>query len=199
MPLALILSRGGRGDPVRDDEALGSGTTLQDESCRFADEPRAAGVIPSSFGLQYDGLVTRVRAGAVVLFVNRRGEVLLRLRGNQPGLPFPDQWDTIGGAIEAGETHAEAVVRETAEEVGLELSGQVYWREFQAVVLLHIYAAPLDVAAEEMVLTEGQRIAWVSLNEALELPLVAWVREVLPEFVASSVYRAMLDMQSRDS
>jgi len=65
--------------------------------------------------------------------------------------------------------------------------------------LLHIYAAPLDVAAEEMVLTEGQRIAWVSLNEALELPLVAWVREVLPEFVASRVYRTMLDMQSRDS
>ena len=178
---------------------MGSGTTLQGESRRFADEPRAAGVIPSSFGLQYDGLVTRVRAGAVVLFVNRRGEVLLRLRESQPGLPFPDQWDTIGGAVEAGETHAEAVVRETAEEVGFELRGQVYWREFQAVVLLHIYAAPLDVAADELVLTEGQRIAWVSLNEALELPLVAWVREVLPEFEASSVYRTMLEMQSRDS
>jgi 8-oxo-dGTP diphosphatase len=136
--------------------------------------------------------VTSERAGVAIFFVNRRGEVLLRLRGDEPGLAFPNQWDTIGGAIEAGEAHAEAAVRETAEEIGVELQGQVYWREYQSVVLLHIYAAPLDVTAEDLVLTEGRRIAWFGLEEALREPLHAWVRAMLPEFMASEVCRAMV-------
>jgi len=136
--------------------------------------------------------VTSERAGVAIFFVNPRGEVLLRLRGDEPGLAFPNQWDTIGGAIEPGETHAEAAVRETAEEIGLKQKGQVYWREYQSVVLLHIYAAPLDAEAEDLVLAEGRRIAWFGLEEALRQPLHAWVRAMLPEFTASEIYRAMV-------
>ena len=139
------------------------------------------------------------RVGAAVLFVNRRGEVLLRLRGNQPGLSFPSQWDTIGGAVEAGESHEQAAVRETAEEIGRELRGHVYWRSYQSVVLLQIYAAPLDVAAEEIELTEGQRVAWLSLEAALQLPLLPWVRALLPEFVASDLYRRLRQNPKFDS
>jgi 8-oxo-dGTP diphosphatase len=137
--------------------------------------------------------VMAARSGVAVLFVNRRGEVLLRLRGNQPGLAFPNQWDTIGGAVEPPEAHAEAVIRETAEEIGLELAGHVYWRDFQSVVLLHIYAAPLDLPAGQLVLTEGQRIAWFSLSEALLQPLHVWVRTMLPEFIRSDIYKSLLD------
>ena len=133
-------------------------------------------------------------SGSVVLFVNRRGEVLLRLRGNQPGLPFPDQWDTIGGAVEAGETHGQAVVRETEEEIGLDLTGHVFWHEYQALVLLYIYAAPLNMPAGQLTLTEGRRLDWFKLDAALALPLVPWVRAVLPEFVASSTYRDLVGM-----
>ena len=136
------------------------------------------------------------RTGVAIFFVNFRGEVLLRLRGERPGLAFPNQWDTIGGAVEPGETHAEAAVRETAEEIGVELKGQAYWREYQSVVLLHIYAAPLDVAAEHLVLTEGRRIEWFGLQEALRQPLHAWVRAMLPEFMASEVYRAVVSSAS---
>jgi 8-oxo-dGTP diphosphatase len=136
--------------------------------------------------------VMAARSGVAVLFVNRGGEVLLRLRGNQPGLAFPNQWDTIGGAVESGETHAETAVRETKEEIGLELIGHVYWRDFQSVVLLHVYAAPLDLPAEQLVLTEGQRIAWFSLAEALQQPLHAWVRAVLPQFMESEPYKAII-------
>jgi 8-oxo-dGTP diphosphatase len=136
------------------------------------------------------------RTGVAIFFVNRRGEVLLRLRGDKPGLAFPNQWDTIGGAVEPGETHAEAAERETSEEIGIELKGQVYWRQYQSVVLLHIYAAPLDVAAEDLVLTEGRRIAWFGLEEALYEPLHAWVRAMLPEFMTSAVYRAIAPSES---
>jgi hypothetical protein len=72
----------------------------------------------------------------------------------------------------------------------------VYWREFQSVVLLHIYASPLDLPAEQLVLTEGQRIQWFSLEAAQEQPLHAWVRAMLPEFTASEVYRGILETQA---
>jgi 8-oxo-dGTP pyrophosphatase MutT (NUDIX family) len=136
--------------------------------------------------------VTAGRQGAAILFVNRRGEVLLRLRGDTPGLAFPNQWDTIGGAVEPGEAHSETAVREAFEEIGLELTGHVYWRDFQSVVLLHIYAAPLHRRAEDLPLTEGAGLAWFDLDAALEMPLHAWVRAVLPNFVQSEVYRRLV-------
>jgi len=114
------------------------------------------------------------RHGVAIFFVNPLGEVLLRLRGDNPGLAFPNQWDTIGGAVEPGEDHATAAVRETDEEIGLELRGQAFWRDYQSVVLLHIYAAPLDLPAEQIDLTEGQRVGWFDLDSARQHPLHSW-------------------------
>ena len=58
------------------------------------------------------------RNTARVLPVNREGRVLL-LHGWDPLEPADPFWFTIGGAVEAGETLAEAAVRELREEVGI--------------------------------------------------------------------------------
>jgi 8-oxo-dGTP diphosphatase len=135
-----------------------------------------------------------VREGAAILFVNPDGEVLLRLRGDEPGLAHANKWDTIGGSVEAGEGHEQAAIRETDEEIGYELRDPVWWRDYSTIrgTTLHIYAAPLDLAAQQIVLTEGQRVEWFGLDAALGLPLVPWVRATLPEFMASEVYRGLL-------
>jgi 8-oxo-dGTP pyrophosphatase MutT (NUDIX family) len=52
--------------------------------------------------------------------VNPEGRVLL-LHGWDPMRPADPFWFTIGGAVEAGETLAEAAVRELREEVGITL------------------------------------------------------------------------------
>ena len=52
--------------------------------------------------------------GAVVH--DARGRLLLIRRGHAPSAGL---WSVPGGRMEAGETEAEAVVRETAEETGL--------------------------------------------------------------------------------
>ncbi len=135
--------------------------------------------------------VTKRREGSAVLFVNPKGEVLLRLREDKPGLMFAGQWDTIGGAVEPGESHEATAIRETMEEAGLALRGETYWRDYQSVVLLHIYVAPLDMMSEDIALTEGERLGWFDLTAALALPLHPWVRAVLPEFFASDVYRRL--------
>lgn len=124
-----------------------------------------------------------------MIFVNPRGEVLLRLRENKPGLAFAGQWDTIGGALEPGESQEAAAVRETREEIGMERRDHVYWRDYQAVVLLHIYAAHLDASAEGIALSEGERVAWFGLAAALQEDLHPWVAAVLPEFFDSDAFR----------
>jgi 8-oxo-dGTP pyrophosphatase MutT (NUDIX family) len=58
------------------------------------------------------------RTTARVLPVNRDGEVLL-LYGCDPKRPDLPYWFTIGGAIEPGETLAEAGAREMLEETGI--------------------------------------------------------------------------------
>jgi 8-oxo-dGTP pyrophosphatase MutT (NUDIX family) len=93
-----------------------------------------------------------------------------------------------GAAVELGESHEGAAVRETREEIGLELQGHIYWDEYQSLVLVRIYAAPLDVPSEEIELTEGQRVEWFDLEAAMKLPLHPWVAAILPEFMQSDAF-----------
>jgi 8-oxo-dGTP diphosphatase len=140
--------------------------------------------------------MTSSPAGAAVLFVNARGQVLLRKRGSEPGVTFPGPWDTVGGAVEPGEHHEQTAVRETAEEIGLVLRDHAFWRRYQSVVLLHIYAAPLSLPVEQINLTEGERVDWLDLEQAADLPLLPWVRALLPEFFVSDAYRGALRQAS---
>jgi 8-oxo-dGTP diphosphatase len=128
---------------------------------------------------------------AAVIFINDSGQVLLRLRSNLAGLPFAAMWDLIGGGMEEGETAEEAIVRETEEEIGVALHDHEYWGDIFGVVLIHVFAARLDVPAGSLVLTEGERVAWFAPEAAMELPLVPYMRTLIPRFAASPQYLAL--------
>lgn len=125
---------------------------------------------------------------ASVIFVNREGELLLRLRDDRPDIIFPARWDLIGGAIEDGETPEDAAVRETLEELGLVLEHFLKWGEMKGIVLIHVFMAPLDVPAEGLELAEGQRVQWFDPTSALELPLVPYMTRLIPQFVGTPPY-----------
>ncbi|MCH2076761.1 MAG: NUDIX hydrolase [Rhodobacteraceae bacterium] len=55
----------------------------------------------------------------VALFVGER--LLVILRDDDRPIPWPGHWDFPGGGREPGETPEEVAIRETFEEVGLEL------------------------------------------------------------------------------
>lgn len=83
--------------------------------------PVADGAAPlpgEGWELGPDGLPFR-EAARVILF-DARGRVLL-VRGHDPHEPERSWWFTVGGGIEAGESAAEAAIREVAEETGLAL------------------------------------------------------------------------------
>jgi 8-oxo-dGTP pyrophosphatase MutT (NUDIX family) len=60
------------------------------------------------------------RRAARVLLLDPSGRVLL-LRGCDPARPEHRYWFTVGGGLEAGESLADAAVREVYEETGLRI------------------------------------------------------------------------------
>lgn len=118
--------------------------------------------------------------GAVVV---HDGALLLVRRGHGPAA---GEWSVPGGRVEAGETLAEALVREVAEETALEcVCGELMaWAEligdehhfvvmdFVATVLEHGTPVAGDDAAE---------VRWVPLGEVAELNLVDGLAELLHE------------------
>jgi 8-oxo-dGTP pyrophosphatase MutT (NUDIX family) len=58
------------------------------------------------------------RVAARLLPVNPDGEVLL-LQGQDPARPGDLHWVSVGGAVDEGETHEQAAIRELFEETGI--------------------------------------------------------------------------------
>ena len=123
--------------------------------------------------------VPPVVAVGVIVVVDDHLLLVRRGRG-----PAQGAWSVPGGRVEPGETLAEAVVRELAEETGLEgVCGEfVGWVErigedhhfvildFRATVLDDRQPVPGDDAAE---------VAWVPLADVAEHPLVEGLAEFL--------------------
>jgi mutator protein MutT len=111
------------------------------------------------------------------------GRLLMVRRGNPPAV---GDWSVPGGRVEAGETLAEAVVREVAEETGLEVvCGElVGWVERMGpgyhFVILDFHATVLD-DREPQAGTDAAEVDWVPLAEVAERQVVAGLVEFLHE------------------
>ncbi len=117
--------------------------------------------------------------GAVAVADDR---LLLVRRGHGPAA---GEWSVPGGRVEPGETLAEAVVRELAEETGLEgvCGAFLGWVERigddHHFVILDFLVTVLD-PADPVAGGDAAEVRWVPLAEATELRLV----EGLAEFLA---------------
>lgn len=105
-------------------------------------------------------------AGAVLLRAD--GATLLQHRDDIPGISNPGKWSLFGGGLEAGESVTDGLLRELHEEIGVTPT------RFRPLVVLegartlfHLYLARFDVPLTELVLGEGQGMAYVDLDRAL--------------------------------
>ena len=102
------------------------------------------------------------------------GALLLVRRGRSPGA---GEWSVPGGRVEAGETVAEAVRRELAEETGLEgTPGRLLgWVEVigdgHHFVILD-FVVEVGARTEPVAGDDAADAAWVPLDQVAALPLV---------------------------
>ena len=105
-------------------------------------------------------------------------------RGSAGQEPHAHRWSLPGGRLEPGETLAEAVVRELAEETGIEgvCDQFVGWVERIGTdyhfVILDFRVTVLE-AGEPIAGDDAAEAAWVPLHEVAELDLVDGLAEFL--------------------
>jgi 8-oxo-dGTP diphosphatase len=61
------------------------------------------------------------RKGTSIVFFNKKKQVLLFLRDDNPDIPYPNMWDVPGGHVGADETPEQCIIREMKEEMELDL------------------------------------------------------------------------------
>ncbi len=142
---------------------------------------------------------------ASVVLVDRRGWVLLQERDEHPVLD-PEKWGFVGGGVEAGESYADAAVRELLEETGLSVAGLSLFGRFDVVHQVsgldgldqhtrddefELYVAATDLGDDDIVVGEGRQIVFVQPDVALGLDLTASAVIALPVFLASSTYDSL--------
>src|SRR5664280_625821 len=108
---------------------------------------------------------------AAIILENDNGEFLLYLRDNKPTIPFPDQWDLIGGHVEQGETPEEALVREVKEELDIDLDEYTFYKKYECLEgdiypnTKYIFFGKINSPIEEITLLEGERVQYFSSDE----------------------------------
>jgi dATP pyrophosphohydrolase len=120
-----------------------------------------------------DLYVLRSRGAALECLVLRRG-----IGGRCPG-----SWETVHGHIEAGETPAQAALRELAEETGtvplrmynLSRVEAFYQHKRDEIALIPVFAAFVAADAPVRLGVEHDRFAWLAVAEAIGR--FAWPRE----------------------
>jgi 8-oxo-dGTP diphosphatase len=124
---------------------------------------------------------------AVGILMKSNGDVLLAQR--PPGKPYAGYWEFPGGKVESEESIFDALKREFAEELGLQIRSAVAWCGVEHVyphahVRLHFYISR-DWLGEPQSL-EGQAFAWqgsVGVAPLLPatIPLIEWLDKIRME------------------
>ena len=127
--------------------------------------------------------------GACIILLNSNNEVLLLLRDDKVDIPFPNMWDIPGGKVESGESPENAIRREMMEELELQNLGDLnLFKIFTSENLTdYVFWKRLDLNPGNIVLHEGQRIEYFSLERIIETHLAFNYNKVLEEFFSEIV------------
>jgi 8-oxo-dGTP diphosphatase len=126
---------------------------------------------------------------AAIIFENDNGELLLYLRDNNPGIPFPDHWDLIGGHVEEGETPEEALVREVKEELDLDLADYAFYKKYECLTgdayenIKFIYTGRINIPLAEITLLEGVRPQYFKRSEIPGVKFANILKSILLEYI----------------
>ncbi len=126
---------------------------------------------------------------AQIILENDKGELLLYLRDNKPGIPFPEHWDLIGGHVEDGETPEQALMRETKEELGIDLKEFRFFRRYECFEgdvypnIKYIYSGRIDLPIEKITLLEGDHPRYFRKDEISEIRFANILKRIVMDYI----------------
>jgi 8-oxo-dGTP diphosphatase len=126
---------------------------------------------------------------AAIILENDKGEFLLALRDNKPGIPFPNHWDLIGGHVEDGETPEEALLREIKEELNIELKDYAFFKKYECLSgdayenIKYIYTGKINLPIEEITLLEGERAQFFSREEIPDVKFANIIKTIVLDYI----------------
>ena len=127
---------------------------------------------------------------AAIILENDKGEFLLYLRDNKPGIPFPDHWDLIGGHVENGETPEVALVREFKEELDLDLKEYTFYKKYECLTgdayenIKYIYSGKINLPIEKVTLLEGVRPQFFTRAEIPGVKFANILKSIVMEYIS---------------
>ena len=128
---------------------------------------------------------------AAIILENNRKEILLYLRDNKPGIPFPQHWDLIGGHVEEGETPEEALVREVKEELDIDLTEYSFFGKYEVPEgdaypnIKYIYTGKINIPLEEITLLEGDRPQYFSYDKIPDVKFANILKVIVMDYIKS--------------
>lgn len=126
---------------------------------------------------------------AAIILENDKREILLYLRDNKPGIPFPNHWDLIGGHVEEGETPEEALIREVKEELNIDLKEYTFYKKYECLTgdayenIKYIYSGKINLPLEEITLLEGERPQFFSRDEIPVVKFANILKRVVLDYI----------------
>jgi len=126
---------------------------------------------------------------AAIILENDKGELLLYLRDNKPGIPFPDCWDLIGGHVEEVETPEEALVREVKEELDIDLKDYTFYKRYECLTgdayenIKYIYKGKINIPIEEVTLLEGVRPQYFPREEIHNVKFANILKSIVMDYI----------------
>lgn len=103
---------------------------------------------------------------------NEKGEILIAQKSKGK---FKNKWEFVGGKVEKGENHEDALVREIKEELGIHIivgdffMSNIHKYDNQEISLSAYFA---EIKLGEIVLHEHHKIEWVKSNMLTEYDLL---------------------------
>ncbi|MGX6603732.1 NUDIX hydrolase [Micromonosporaceae bacterium Da 78-11] len=131
---------------------------------------------------------------ACTFLVDADGALLLQLRDDHAPY-YSNVWGLPGGAVEPGETPAEAAVRELWEETALRPAAplRLFARQelpSQARVKNYFYG-PTSAVQADVVLGEGAAMLFIPAAEVLDRPFTPGSSEIIERFLTAPEYAAL--------
>lgn len=126
---------------------------------------------------------------AAIILENDKRELLLYLRDNKPGIPFPNHWDLIGGHLEDGETPGEALLREVKEELNIDLKEYTFYKKYVCLIgdayqnIKYIYTGKINLPIDEITLLEGVRPQYFSREEIPGVKFANILKKIVMEYI----------------